>query len=457
MRHLRFGIVCITPNSDPTRKPKYEVPAHVIYLKEVCLHEYDLTRVKTRGFTDDDFACLQQFYEKALTGDHSLFAKAVSLFAAETRSIDSSDFLGSLQVWDALTSFYQRYASDMSFTDFFWTWRGVHLPLLEVVQTSLPKAKIYHSLSTGYAGLLGAMGKTLMGGKYLITEHGIYTYERMLEIAQASWIYEGEDKDLRIRHQLPFLKKFWISMFKTLSHIAYENADRIFTLYEGNRLREISEGADARKITIIPNGIDLKPYADMLKERQAAPHIGFIGRVVNIKDVKTFIYAAREVADALAHARFFIIGPTTEEEEYFLECRTLVESLKLQDALTFTGPAETSYWYARLDVVVLTSVSEAQPLVILESNAAGIPVIATDVGACREMLEGRDTADRALGPSGIVTDVVNPSKTAAAIKKVLSEPATYRAMARSGKQRVALYYNHDDLLSRYLNIYEQNL
>ena len=68
---------------------------------------------------------------------------------------------------------------------------------------------------------------------------------------------------------------------------------------------------------------------------------------------------------------------------------------------------------AQLDVVVLTSLSEGQPLVILEAYAAGLPVVATYVGACRELIEGGDEADRALGPSGIVTRVANPAETAA--------------------------------------------
>ena len=55
-------------------------------------------------------------------------------------------------------------------------------------------------------------------------------------------------------------------------------------------------------------------------------------------------------------------------------------------------------YYRKIDLLVLTSISEAQPLVILEANCAGIPVVASDVGSCRELIEGRTHNDRLIGP-----------------------------------------------------------
>lgn len=114
-------------------------------------------------------------------------------------------------------------------------------------------------------------------------------------------------------------------------------------------------------------------------------------------------------------------------------------------------------YYKFLDLVVLTSLSEAQPYVILEANCVGIPVVASDVGACREMLEGTEMADKRLGASGLVTEVSNPESTAQAILKLLNDPSLYQSMSEAGKERVVRYYNQDDLLGRYLNLYEQNL
>jgi glycosyltransferase involved in cell wall biosynthesis len=114
-------------------------------------------------------------------------------------------------------------------------------------------------------------------------------------------------------------------------------------------------------------------------------------------------------------------------------------------------------YYPRIDVVVLTSLSEAQPYVILEANAAGVPVVATDVGACREMLEGRSPEDRRLGPSGLLTGVSHPEQTAEAVLQLLGEPRLWRAMSEAGRARVARFYDQSDLISQYLNLYEQGM
>jgi hypothetical protein len=59
---------------------------------------------------------------------------------------------------------------DQSFIDFFWTWRFSHLPLFRLVDAVIPRAAVYHSISTGYAGLLAALAKLRTGSPLLITE-----------------------------------------------------------------------------------------------------------------------------------------------------------------------------------------------------------------------------------------------------------------------------------------------
>ena len=81
---------------------------------------------------------------------------------------------------------------------------------------------------------------------------------------------------------------------------------------------------------------------------------------------------------------------------------------------------------------MLTSFSEGQPLVILEAYACGLPVIATDVGACREMIEGRTEEDRGIGPSGIVTRVATPQETAAALVRLARDVRAAAAHGRGG-------------------------
>ncbi len=109
--------------------------------------------------------------------------------------------------------------------------------------------------------------------------------------------------------------------------------------------------------------------------------------------------------------------------------------------------------YPEIDVLVLTSLSEGQPLVILEANAAGIPVVASDVGACRELLEGLSDVDRRIGPSGIVTRLAAAEETAAAISRLARDPELRRRMGAAGQKRVATFYRKSTTVSTYRTLY----
>jgi glycosyltransferase involved in cell wall biosynthesis len=289
----------------------------------------------------------------------------------------------------------------------------------------------------------------------LLTEHGIYVKERMLEISQSDWIYEAQDAEASPVGELSYFKRMWIRMFHLLARMTYETADAICTLFEGNRDLQVQYGADTAKIEIVPNGIWPEAYAELPRPGAGRqPTVALIGRVVPIKDVKTFIKAVKLVTQSVPAVRALIVGPDEEDPDYAGGCRQLTNVLGLKETVTFTGRQDVKRIYPDLDVLVLTSISEGLPLVILEGSAAGVPVVATDVGACRELLMGRTTEDRALGPSGIVTGLLNPTETARAMVRLLTRPADARHMGTIGMERVRRFYNQGDVLARYRGLYE---
>jgi glycosyltransferase involved in cell wall biosynthesis len=174
---------------------------------------------------------------------------------------------------------------------------------------------------------------------------------------------------------------------------------------------------------------------------------------VPIKDVITLIRAVALARDQV-DLEVSIIGPEDEDPTYAQRCHRLAASLELEDHVRFLGPQPVAELYPQLDVVVLTSLSEGQPLVILEAYSAGVPVIATDVGACRELIEGGDEVDRKLGPSGIVTRVANPTETAAALCVLARDPALRAAMGRNALARVSARYQLQQVVARYDALYE---
>lgn len=146
-----------------------------------------------------------------------------------------------------------------------------------------------------------------------------------------------------------------------------------------------------------------------------------------------------------------VLGPEDEDPEYAAECTRLVEDMALTPVFRFAGRVRIEDWMAKIDLLVLTSLSEAQPLVILEGGACGIPVVAPDVGSCREMIEGRGGADS--GHGGIVTPLVNPAATAAGILAIAGDPAMRLAMGETMRERVRRDYDHGTIIEAYAALY----
>jgi glycosyltransferase involved in cell wall biosynthesis len=234
-------------------------------------------------------------------------------------------------------------------------------------------------------------------------------------------------------------------MYARLSRLAYKYSDMIIALFEENTRKQIALDAPPEKTFVIPNGIDVTKYAVEREEREGF-HVGLVGRVVPIKDIKTFISTAKITLQYIPDAHFHCIGPTDEDEMYYQDCVNMVESLKIQDYFTFTGRQNVLEYYSFLDVLLLTSVREAQPLVILEAYIAGVPVVATRVGNIPEMLR---FDDRLLAPSK------DAEKLAEGIRFIHDNPEEVEQMKIRNREMVYEKYNRKDLHKRYLGIYER--
>ncbi len=183
--------------------------------------------------------------------------------------------------------------------------------------------------------------------------------------------------------------------------------------------------------------------------------MALIGRVVPIKDVKTFITAAGLLRETIPELEALVLGPLDEDPEYAASCRALVTELGLDGCVTFTGTVNILDYLSRIHVVALTSLSESQPLVVLEAGAAGIPFVATNVGSCREILEGRADETPALGPGGIVTNLVAPGEIAAAMGEFLASDDMRRRYGEALRERVRRYYTSEQAANSYRDLYRR--
>ena len=456
MPELKFGIIYLSEAYKENRPLKYELPDNLICLLEVSVFDL-VTLPPDPGASKKEswraFSDLAEGLEKGEIEDfEDIF---VHLGFGGKRGATVEELGTSRLSWDVLTKLYSEQASDTSFVDFFWTWRGALASFLQLMLVKPIPARCYHTVSTGWAGLVATNLKRIQGRPMLLTEHGIYTNERKIEVLKAEWL-TGRYTQLSLRQDLGFLRNFWINLFLALGRLAYRYSDRIFSLYEGNKELQVEYGADPASIEIVPNGVRiqrLEASRTPLTERKV-PRIGFIGRVVPIKDVKTLILAFQTVAAAIPDVRLDIMGPTEEDVAYFEECQSLVGLLGLTEQVTFHGSVNVAEWFPRVDLQVLTSISEGQPLVILEGYCSGLPCVASDVGSCRELIEGRTPEDRELGKAGLVTGIGNPEDTAAAILQILQDPELHHHMTRAAFARVRRYYDHDEMIATYRQIYK---
>lgn len=386
--------------------------------------------------------------------------KALFESLGKSDGLPEEDFLYSQASWQVLADYYLQYCDEPSFVDFFWAYRNIYRPLFKIARIAreLPKVRLLHAISTGYAGFLGAGASQLTQTPFALTEHGIYTKERKIDLIQAGWIKESEDRlGPNLNTEMGYIRRMWIHFFEQLGRTAYQHASPIVALYDGNRQRQIRDGAPPEQTQVIPNGIRLGRFAKALAAR--GPEIpkvaGLIGRVVPIKDIKTFIRAIKEALPALPELEGWIVGPTEEDPNYLHECQLLVDSLDLAGKVKFLGMQDVSAILPQLGVVALTSISEAQPLVLLEAMAAGVPVLATDVGSCREIIEGLGEEDHALGKAGTVVSIASPGAAARAMVDILTDSDSWQAYQQAGLKRVERYYDERLMFERYQQLYKE--
>jgi glycosyltransferase involved in cell wall biosynthesis len=287
---------------------------------------------------------------------------------------------------------------------------------------ALPEALVYHALATGSAGAAAAQAAAERGRPFVLSEHGL------------AW--------LEARHGIVGCKgpKGVVNapLVEAQARRAYHDADVVTAVCRWSAARQRELGARGGRV-IRNAAVAAEPTVAC---EPGAPLIGFVGRVVPVKDVLTFLEACRLVADELPAARFVAIGPRDQDPEYAERCVARADALGLD--VLFTGETNPTEWYPRLDALVLTSRSEAQPLVALEAMAAGVPVVATAVGGCRELLAGR----------GLVTRPGDPAATADAVLRLLRDHSLRCLVVEAARRRVKEEHDAGTMLGAFASIYE---
>jgi glycosyltransferase involved in cell wall biosynthesis len=193
----------------------------------------------------------------------------------------------------------------------------------------------------------------------------------------------------------------------------------------GDRFRVIPLGFDlarfmddtdrAHKRSLLRAQWDIEPEAEV---------ITLVARLVPIKRVDRFLRVARLLAER-PRARFVVVGDGELREELIASADARALGNRLRWAGLRRDIAEVCF---ASDVVVLTSDNEGTPVSLIEAQAAAVPVVGTDVGGVRSAVHD--------GESGILAPVDDEANLAAAVRRLLEDPALAKSMGTAGRRRV---------------------
>jgi len=455
-----FGIIFIGSKKEDYGDILYKLPDNLVHLEIHYIFESKKYLPKKREGSKKAFIALKEFY-KSINQKEPKIPNEMKEISFYTTTLKMTDFLYSKESWKFIQEVYEKNCPEIPFIDYFWTLRNMHTPIWKIASIieKMPQAKLLHSPSTGYAGFFSFLASKSKNIPFILTEHGIYTRERKIDMLSAKWITFHMPKLLEESPQeMNYVKSMWVRFFEKIGLLSYVGADKIISLYPGARSIQIDYGAKKEKTLVIPNGVDMKRLNALVgKREQTIPNVvTLIGRVVSIKDIKTFIRAIAIARQTLPTIEGWIVGDIDEEPSYAKECQDMVSSFNLENSIKFLGFQKIDDILPKSGLLTLTSISEGMPLVILEGFASGLPCVSTDVGSCKDLIYGAlDEEDIRIGSAGEVTPIANPQALAKAYISLLKDKDRWYEAQQNGLRRVRKYYQEKQFLSRYQELYER--
>jgi len=230
-----------------------------------------------------------------------------------------------------------------------------------------------------------------------------------------------------------------------MQRAAYACAHLVVANSQAAADRLITEHVPARKIAVVPNGLDFQPF----RPRTSSGRPRKVVIVANLRPEKghdVLIDAAVRVLAGVSDARFEVVGGGPQLNTLLARC----EARHVQHAFSFVGHQEDVA--ARLadgDIFVLPSRSEAFPNAVLEAMAASLPIVASGVGGIRELIDdGRTGLLVAAGDSGALAD---------RLVRLMTEPGLAARLGSAARVAAEARYSFDRMVAAFDALYSAQL
>lgn len=281
-------------------------------------------------------------------------------------------------------------------------------------------------------------------GKYRLDVVHPHGYKADFYAFAAAW--RNRVALLATSHNWPS-KRAHMRFYAFLDRLVLRHFDRVVVVSDVVAKKLKRSGVSAQKLFTIYNGVDLGKFENALPAlhlRDRGPVIGFIGRLVADKGGAILLQAARPVLRSYPAATLVFVG----DGPCRIEWEGLAKRLGIADQVLFIGVRQDMpETYAALDIVVLPSLVESMPMVVLEAMAAGKAVIATRVGAIPNVIVD--------GANGLLTDSAHIPGLSDAMLTLLRDPFLRRQLGKSAQEYIAQRFSAEEMARTYLTHYHQ--
>lgn len=484
---ISYGIIHIAWDSAAPSEDLYGMPENVRWVRLIHLsmeeHAQDFKaagaravgmdrgqRRRVSGWFFDGIRTL------ARTGDpEPLWRLYDAGFNPRTRTMEAWRVLGTQEF---MTAVRERLSGlGLSLSETFWLVRDFMSILYALLAETMPRARVYHAHTTGYASLVAAAAARDHDAAFLLTEHNLYVRDTVNTLLGRNMALPVRTGDYRDFEAVTPVQRAWMAWWIEMGRFCYRSTDRITYLYP--KALEEARGLDAPvddpgRVSILPNGTVLsefnEQYALRLEETQRIAALTpegaarrtwklvFIARVVPIKGLADLLDALHLlISRGVEDFTLDVLGPTDHVPEYYELCRQKIEELHLERWVSFRGTVDVRAQLGRYDLLLMPSYNEGQPVVALEAMSAGIPVIGSDVGGMSQLIDDELTHPdgRTWQGCGVLTRPGDAPMLADAVAGVISDPARYARLAASARGRVEGFFQLSDVMARYNDLYRE--